>query len=204
MKLVPVRFLTQYWPALALLAGLLPATASAQGLETVQRVMHSRSWGDRTYTCLAIDGGVVPLVVPPGKGTRVQAGGGVTITWPNDDGIAHIRTASKQEAALADLMGKPEAAEAWKKYIASTLRGPGYKFQIDDFQPDMLDVNEWRIGAVSMEFTLAGRSSSSLVMIWRCKDGSTLAVTLLAGLDAFKAHAAEIDSMIGSSLLLPP
>jgi hypothetical protein len=194
-------------PALAafiLLFGLSLPGAHGHGVATVTRTLHSYAWGDRSYTCLAIDGGDVPLIVPPGGDARVQAGDGVTITWPKDNAVATIRGASPEEAALVDLMGQKEAADSWKKYIASTLHDPRYQIQVHDFQPDVLDVNHWRIGAITMTYSIGGRVSSSLLMIWRCKDGSTLAVTMQAGPDSFKSHSDELFSMIGSSLLLAP
>jgi hypothetical protein len=182
-----------------------PLVRNAQGVGTSQRTIPSFSWGNRTYTCLLIDGGEVPLAVPPVGGPVIHGGGGeVTITWPKDGTIAVIRTGSRAEAALLDLMGKQEAADAWKKYMASTLRGPGYTFTVHDFQPDRLSVNHWRIGAITMDYAVGGRKSSSLVMLWRCKDGSTLAVTMQSGPDEFKGHYDELITMIGNSLVIPP
>jgi hypothetical protein len=194
--------LSLFWPALILLLGHPIAEARAQGPDTVQRTIRNRLTGDHTYTCLVIDGGVVPLV-SPNSHAQVRGGSGVTITWSTDDAIATIRGASGAEAALIELMGKKEGPDAWKKYMASTLHGPGYKYTVHDLQPDILDVNHWRIGAITMDYTLAGRASSSLLMIWRCKDGSTLAVTLQAGRENFQAHSQEIFAMIGASLLIP-
>jgi hypothetical protein len=188
-------------PALLLL--LACSSAGAQGLATVQRTIHTYAWGDRTYTCLAIDGGIVPLVPPMGDAT-VEGGDGVTVTWPKDGAFAVIRGASRAEAALLDLMGKPEAADAWKLAIASTLHGHGYKFKVNDFQPDVLDVNHWRIGSISMDYTIGAMKSSSLLMLWRCKDGSNLAVTMQAGSDKFKSHSDELFSMIGAAMIMKP
>jgi hypothetical protein len=204
MKSTRGQFLASFWPALILLAGLPLANAGAQGPATVARTIHSYAWGDRTYTALAIDGGVVPLITPPTSGTHIRGGDGVTITWPGDDAIARIRGASKPEAGLLDMMGTPDAPDAWKKYIASTLHDHRYTFQVHDFQPDVLDVNHWRIGAISMDYSLGGLKSSSLLMIWRCLDGSTLAVTLQSGAGTFKAHSQELFSLIGASLMMKP
>jgi hypothetical protein len=204
MKFIPARFLFYFRLALLLLPGASLPCARAQGPDTVQRTIHSHFWGDRTYTSLVIDGGIVPLVVPPGGDTQVRGGTGVTITWPKDDAIARIVRATRAEAGLLDLMGQKEAADAWKKYIASTLHGTGYKVQVHDFQPDVLDVNHWRIGAITMDYSLGGRASSSLLMLWRCKDGSSLAVTLDASPETFESHSKEIFSMIGTSLVLAP
>jgi hypothetical protein len=194
--------LSIFWPALIVLLGHPIPDARAQGPDTVQHTSHSPFWGDRSDTALVIDGGIVPLVAAPGSGTQVRGGNGVTITWSKDDAIARIRGASRAEAALLDLMGKKEAAAAWTKYMASTVHGPGYKLQMHDFQPDCLDVNHWRIGAITMDYSLAGRNSSSLLMLWRCADGSSLAVTMQSDPGPFKAHCTELFSMIGSSLLL--
>ncbi len=203
MNAIRAKSVLSLWPVLLLLLGHPLASARAQGPDTVQRTIHSHFWGDRTYTCLAIDGGVVPLIVPPNSDTQVRGGDGVTIAWPEDHAIAVIRGASRAEAALLDLMGTNDAAAAWKKYLASTLHGPGYTCTVHDFQPDMLDVNHWRIGAITMDFAVGGAKYSSLLMIWRCKDGSTLAVTMQCGRDEFKSHCEELFTMIGSSLLLP-
>jgi hypothetical protein len=187
-----------------MVAGLSQPGACAQGLPTVQYTMHSHAWGDRSYPSLVIDGGVVPLIVPPHGDATVAGGDTATITWTKDRAVAVIRRASPGEAALVDLMGKPAAADAWKKYMASTLRGPGYTYKVNDFQPDVLDVNHWRIGAITMDYSVGGRKSSSLVMLWRCKDGTTLAVTLQGDPDEFKSHSDELFSMIGASLLMRP
>ncbi len=192
--------LSLFWPALILLLGHPIPDARAQGPDTIQRTIHSH-FGDRTYTCLVIDGGVVPLV-PPDSNTQVRGGNGVTITWPKDNAIAIIRGASPAEAALIELMGKKEGAEAWKKYMASTLHGPGYTCTVHDFQPDMLDVNHWRIGAITMDFAVGGGKYASLLMIWRCRDGTTLAVTMQCGPDQFEAHCKELFGMIGASLVM--
>jgi hypothetical protein len=183
---------------------LLVCTAGAQGLATVQRTFHSYGWGDRTYTCLAIDGGVVPLVIPPGNDATVSAGDDVTISWPTDGATAVIRPASKAEAALVDLMGKPDAADSWKRYIVSTLRDKGYTYQVHDFQPDILDVNHWRIGAITMDYSIGGRKTTSLSMLWRCKSGATLAVAMQADPGHFKSHSDQLFSLIGASMILKP
>ena len=144
--------------AFILLLGCSLLTASAQGLGTVQRTFHTFR-GDRTYTCLLIDGGAVPLT--PSGTAKVSAGDGVSVNWPEDGAAAIIRPGSSGEAALLNLMGKPEAALAWKKYIVATLRDPGYTYLVHDFQPDVLDVNHWRIGAITMDYSIGGRKSSS-------------------------------------------
>ena len=198
-KLVPAAGCACFF----LLAFTLPKTA--RGVGTSQRTISSYSWGDRTYTCLLIDGGEVPLPVPPTGGPTVLAGnGGVSITWPKDGAVAIIRSGSKGEAALLDLMDKPEGPDAWKRYIVSTLRGPGYTYAVHDFQPDCLTVNHWRIGAITMDYAVGGRKSSSLLMLWRCKDGSTLAVTMQSGPDEFKSHYDELFALIGGALVIRP
>jgi hypothetical protein len=196
----PLR-LTLSLALIVIAGGSLPG-ANAQGLVTVQRTIHSYAWGDRTYPCLAIDGGVVPFVVPPHGDATVTGGNGITISWPKDGTIAVVRGASKLEAALTDMMDKPDAADAWKRYMASTLRDPRYTCKVNDFQPDVLDVNHWRIGAITMDYSLGGLNSTSLLMLWRCKDGSTLAVTMQSGRDQFKAHSDQLFSIIGGSLLM--
>ena len=188
-------------------AGLLLCLVSpsnrALALATSQRVIHTFSWGDRAYTCLNIDGGQVPLPVPPSGGPTIQGGSSLSIKWPTDGTIAIIRDASKSEAALLDLMGTEKAADAWKRYMGSTLHGTGYTSTVHDFQPDCLDVNHWHIGAITMDYELGGRKSSSLLMIWRCKDGTTLAVTMQSDPSVFKAHYTELTSLIGGSLVMP-
>ena len=177
--------------------------AGAQGIHTIQRTLHTHDAGDVTYVCLAIDGGVVPLV-PSSRDMRIQAGGGISITWTKDNSIATFRGASAAEATLADLMGTPKAADAWKSAIASTLHGSGYTVEIHPYQPDILDVNHWRIGAITMDYAIGGRKSSSLLMIWRCKDGSTLAITMNSDPAQFKGHCDELYGLVGSSMLMRP
>ena len=195
------RFFT--W-SISLLLTACPLARSAFGLATTQRTIHTFSWGDRVYTCLVIDGGDVPIAPPPVGGPVVSGGGGVTISWPKDGSLAVFRDASKAEAALVDVMGKPEAGDAWKKYMLSRLHGPGYTAQVHDLQADCLDVNHWRIGAITMDYAVGGRESSSLLMLWRCKNGATIAVTLESGPDEFKGHCTEVFGYIGSSIILPP
>jgi hypothetical protein len=186
--------------AFVLLLGCSMAPARGEALQTVPRTIHSYAWGDRTYTCLVIDGGVVPLITPPG--TTVNSDDAVKVTWSKDGTVALFRPASPVEGALLDLMDKPDGADAWKKQIVSTLRGSGYKYTLHDFQPDILGVNHWRIGAISMDYSLVGLKSSSLLMIWRCRDGKTLTVTLQGGTDSFKTHCDELNSMIGGAMIL--
>jgi hypothetical protein len=166
--------------------------------------MHTFSWGDRSYTCLDIDGGQVPLPIPPVGGPKITVGNGVAITWPPDGATAIIRDASKPEAALFDLMGKPEGGDAWKKYMVSRLRGKGYTTTVNDLQPDCLNRNHWRMGAITMDYALGGRKSSALLLLWRCRDGSTLAVTMDTDPAAFKTGVAELFSLLGGAALIPP
>ena len=190
--------------ALIVLPGQLLTSASAEGLHTVERTFHSFAAGDQTCTCLAIDGGIVPLIAPPKGDFSVRGGHGAAIVWPGDDTIAHIRSSTPAEAALADLMGTPKAADAWKRYVASTLSQGDYKIDVHDFQPDVLDVNHWRIGVVTMDYSIGGRKSSSLLLIWRCKDGSTLTVTMNSDPGNFKAHYNELMCLIGASMIMAP
>jgi len=186
-----------------ILAGFPFLQASAEGLHTAQRTIHTYAAGDVTYTCLVVDDGVVPLV-PSSRDMRIQAGSGVTITWTKDDSVAHIQNASATEAILADLMGTPKGADAWKSCIAATLHGGGYTMEVHPYQPDVLNVNHWRIGAITMDYSMGGRKSSSLLMIWRCKDGSTLAVTMNSAPEQFKGHCDELSALIGTSMLMSP
>jgi len=190
--------------SLAFLLVLHPLRHNALALATSTRVIPSFSWGNRTYTCLDIDGGQVPLPVPPVGGPLVHGGDSVTISWPKDGAVAIIRTASKPEAALADLMDQKEGPDAWAKYIKSTLKGSGYTSTVHDFQPNCLNVNHWKIGAITMDYALGGRKSSSLLMIWRTKDGSTLTVTMQSDPDVFKTHNTDLFTLIGGSLVIPP
>lgn len=186
--------------AFILLLGSSMAPARGEALQTVPKTIHSYAFGDRTYTCLVIDGGVVPLIVPPGA--TVSADDAVKVTWSRDGAVALFRPASPAEAALVDLMDKPDGADAWKKQIVSTLRGSGYKYTLHDLQPNILGVNHWHIGAISMDYSLVGLKSSSLLMVWRCRDGKTLTVTLQGGTDTFKTHCDELNSMIGGAMLM--
>jgi hypothetical protein len=179
-----------------------PTTGGA--LSTSERVIHTFSWGDRSFTCLNIDGGQVPLPIPPVGGPKVSAGSGVSITWPADGATATIRDASKSEAGLFDLLGKPEAADAWKDYMVSRLRGKGYSWKVGDIQPDFLDVNHWRMAAMTMDYALGGRISSSILILWRCIDGSTLAVAMESDPKAFKNHLADLRAILGGTMLVPP
>jgi hypothetical protein len=187
----------------AFLLILLPLGDKALALATSTRVIPSYSWGNRTYTCLDIDGGQVPIPVPPVGGPVIQGGDSITLTWPKDGTVAVIRSASKPEAALADLMDQKEAPDAWAKYIKSTLKGAGYTSTVHDFQPNCLNVNHWKIGAITMDYALGGRKSSSLLMIWRTKDGSTLTVTMQSDPAVFKTHNTDLFALIGGSLVIP-
>jgi len=192
-------------PALALFLLLAFAPLrSASGLGTALRSMPSYSWGVRTYTCLLIDGGEAPIFVPPVGGPTVQAGGGgVSILWPKDGTTAIIRDGSPAEAKLAKMMDTPDGPDAWAKYMVSTLHGPGYKYSVHDCQPDFVDFNGWRISAIEMDYELGGRKSSSMMLLWRTKNGATLVVTMQADPASFAAHAGELRSLIGGMLLLP-
>ena len=189
---------------MSLLLAALPLTRSAVALNTSQRVIHTFSWGDRSFTCLNIDGGQVPLPIPPVGGPKVAVGNGVAITWPGDGATAIIRDASKGEAALFDQMGKPEGADAWKKYMLSRLRGKGYTATVNALQPDCLDRNQWRMGAITMDYAVGGRKSSALLMLWRCKNGATLAVTMDTDPAVFKTRVSDLFNLLGGAMLIPP
>jgi hypothetical protein len=182
---------------LLLLCSLLPA--SGEVLHTVERKMNSYR-GERTNTCLVIDGGVVPLFVP--DDATLQTGGEIRMSWLKDGSYAIFRTATPVEAALFDIMDKPEGPAEWKKYLAATLGDGAAQYTLRDFQPDILAVNHWHMGAMSLDFSLQGVKSTRLLLLWRCADGTTITVTLQTGFNEFKTHCDQLYSMIGGSLLL--
>lgn len=72
-----------------------------------------------------------------------------------------------------------------------------------DFQPGILAVNHWRIGAMSMDYSFSGVRSCVLLLLWRTKDGATIAVTMRTGFAEFKAHYDALCGMIGGAMLIP-
>jgi hypothetical protein len=55
-----------------------------------------------------------------------------------------------------------------------------------------------------MDYALGGRKSSALLILWRCNDGSTLAVTMDTDPTPFKTHLADIRNLLGSAMFVPP
>jgi hypothetical protein len=179
------------------MSSLLPA--SGEVLHTVERKFNSYR-GERTNTCLVIDGGIVPLFVP--NDAELQTGGEIRMTWPKDGSYAIFRTATPAEAALFDIMDKPEGPAEWQKYLASTLGNGAAQYTLRDFQPDILAVNHWHMGAMSLDYSMQGVKSTRLLLLWRCADGTTLSVTLQTGFSDFKTHCDQLYSMIGGALLI--
>jgi hypothetical protein len=177
------------------------SSASAGSLRTVERKIPSYSQGMRTYTCLVIDGGVVPLFVP--ADAKLEREGDLKLVWPADRTSATIRAASPEEVALLDAMDKPEGSAQWEKYLAATLGAAADQYTVRDFQPGTLAVNHWRIGVMVLDYSLAGMRSCALLLLWRCQDGSTLAVTMRTGFSDFNARRDQLYGMIGGAMLLP-
>jgi hypothetical protein len=180
------------------MCSLLPA--SGAGLRTVERKFNSYR-GERTYTCLVIDGGIVPLFVP--GDAELVTGGEIRMSWPKDGSYAIFRIATPGEATLLDMMDKPEGPAEWKKYLASILGNGAAQYTLHDFEPDILAVNHWHMGAMSLDYSLQGVKSTCLLLLWRCADGTTIAVTLQTGFKDFKTHCDQLYSMIGGAMLIP-
>jgi hypothetical protein len=60
------------------------------------------------------------------------------------------------------------------------------------------------MAAITMDYTIGGRTSSGLLILWRCNDGSTLAVTMESDPIPFKTHLADIRTILGGAMLVPP
>lgn len=190
------------WQSLFLIFSLTFLTVGNAGvLRTEERTLHTY-FGDKTVQCLAIDGALLPLIVP-GE-ARVEAYSDPRVVWPKEEHVALFRPASPEEIALLEIMDKPDASAAWEKYLAATLRGIADNYTVYDFQPDILAVNHWRIGAITLEYSLADHKYRSLLLLWRCRDGSTIAVTLRGILNDFQDHRDALYQMIGGSMLLQP
>jgi hypothetical protein len=194
----PSRLATLF--AAAMLVGWGHPSASRAALASEQRTIRSYAHGERVYTCLLIDGGALPLVVP--NDAQVEAGDAVTVSWPGDGTTASFQTATPREAALCDLMGQPQAAAEWQNYAAAALQETHSTCTLRDFQPNILPVNHWQIGAISMDFTSGGVPYTCLLMLWRCRDGSTIAVKLNARSDIFDAKRDVVFGLIGSGMLM--
>jgi hypothetical protein len=172
----------------------------AAGLRTVEKQFPSYAHGQRTYTCLAIDGGIVPLCLP--DDATLECGDELKIVWPKDRSFAAVRKATATEASLLDQLDQPEGPKAWKDYLAEQIKKDSDQYALRDFQPGILAVNHWRIGAMSMDYSFAGVRSSILLLLWRTQDGTTITVTLRAGYADFKAHTDALYSMIGGAMLI--
>jgi hypothetical protein len=186
------------WTSL-LLASPLPAPAAS--LRTVKKDIPSYSRGIRTYTCVAIDGGIVPLCVP--DDATLENEPELKIVWPQDRSAAEIRKATAAEVSLFDKMDQPDGPKEWKDYLAGQIKNVSDQYTVQDFQPDILPVNHWRMGALSLEYSFAGARSCILLLLWRTQDGATIAVTMRTGFSDFKAHREALYQMIGGSMLLP-
>lgn len=108
------------WFASMLVLSILLVSAKAGSLRTVERKIPSYAWGVRTYTCLAIDGGVVPLVIP--NDATLECDGDLKIVWPKDRSSAVIRKATATETSLVNQMDQPEGPRAWKDYLAEQIK----------------------------------------------------------------------------------
>ena len=183
---------------LAFLCHFLPANGGC--LRTVQRTIHSYGHGDRTVSCLAIDGGLVPLVLP--NGSILQPGNEIKILWPKDRSFATFRAASPREIALMDMIDKPQAPVNWKRYIADIIGDDADQYAVCDFQTNILAVNHWRMGMMAMDYSLLGVRSCCLLLLWRCRDGSTITVIMRTGFSDYKTHRQELFSMIGGAMLM--
>jgi len=191
-RLLRAAFLLTFW------CPLLPA--SGGNLRTVQRTIHSYGHGDRTVSCLAIDGGLVPLILP--NGAILQPGSEIKILWPKDRSFATFRAASPREIALMDMMDKPQAPVHWKRYVAEIIGDDADQYAVCDFQTNILAVNHWRMGMMAMDYSLLGVRSCCLLLLWRCRDGSTITVIMRTGFSDYKTHRQELFSMIGGAMLM--
>lgn len=177
-------------------------TAAGASLPTTERDINSYSRGKVTYTCLEIDGGVVPLIVP--YDSRLELNNDITLVWPKDRCSAAFRPATVVEAGLLDKMDAPDASDLWLKYLASTFHGAISNYSLHEFQPNIIPVNHWHIGAVSMDYTQGGVNYTGLLLLWRSQDkNTTIAVTMQTEADQFQAKREAIYSMIGVAMLLP-
>jgi hypothetical protein len=180
---------------------ILLTPGHAGGLRTVERSFPSYSHGVRTYTCLLIDGGIVPLCVP--NDATLENQGGLKIVWPKDRSYAEIRKATEAEVSLLDQMDQPDGPKAWKDYLAAEIKKDSDQYELKDFQPGILPVNHWRIGAMTLDYSFAGVRSCILLLLWRTQDGTTIAVTMRTGFSEFKSHCDGLYQMIGGSMLVP-
>lgn len=183
---------------LSLLTGV--ALAESAGLSTGEKTIRSYAYGERVYKCLKIDGSIVPLVAPPGA--KVDGEGELKVVWPEDRSFAIIRKATAAEVALFEDMDKPEAPKEWKDYLAATIKNESDQYSVRDFQPNILAVNHWRIGAISMDYSFAGVRSCALLLLWRTQDGTTITVTMRTGFSDFKSRCDQLYSMIGGAMML--
>jgi hypothetical protein len=189
------------WIAAVFALLILLAPVHAGGLRTVERSFPSYSHGVRSFTCLAIDGGIVPLCVPDDATLENQ--GELKIVWPKDRSFAVIRKATEAEISLLDQMDQPDGPKAWKDYLAAEIKKDSDQYELKDFQPGILAVNHWRIGAMTLDYSFSGVRSCILLLLWRTQDGTTIAVTMRTGFSEFKSHCEGLYQMIGGSMLVP-
>jgi hypothetical protein len=189
------------WPVLILLLWCSHPPANGEGLPTVERTFPSYGHGLRTYTCLEIDGGIVPLVLP--NDARLQPGDELEVLWPKERSTAIFRAASATEVALMNMIDKPEGPVSWKRYLATLIDNDSDQYAVRDFQTHLLDVNHWRVAAMAMDYSLLGVRSCCALLLWRCQDGSTITVILRSGYDDYKIRFRELTAIIGGAMLVP-
>ena len=189
------------WTVLILLFWCFLPRVHGGNLPTVERTFPSYAHGDRTYTCLEIDGGVVPLVLP--DDARLQPGDELKVLWPKDRSFAKFRAALPREIALMDMIDKPQAPVNWKRYIAEIIGDDADQYAVRDFQTDVIAVNHWRIGMMAMDYSLLGVRSCCLLLLWRCRDGSTITVVVRTGYEDYKIRFQELKTIIGGAMLVP-
>jgi hypothetical protein len=185
---------------LALLLGAAVSPLHPASLPTVDRQISTYRYGEQTVTCLEIDGGVVPLKVP--YGAQLEVNSDVVVVWPEGGSRATFRPASARERELFTEMDKPEAAGDWQKYFESLYDKGASAFVLRDFQPDILQVNGWNMGQISMDFDLGGNKYTAMLLLWRCRDGSTIAVSMQSEAKSFLDQRTDLLAMIGSAMLM--
>jgi hypothetical protein len=187
-------------PTALLALGLTLLTASGQGLRTVERTIQSYAYGKRTYTCLALDGGVVPLFVP--ADAKLTASGNLKITWPADQAAAVIRPATAEESALLDGASQPNGRELWQKALLAYLHDPGFEYSVGEFQPAAPPINHWRIAEMTLIYSLGGVKAGRMLLVWRTQDDTTLVLTMQSGFNTFQNHCDALHSMINGAMIL--
>lgn len=198
----PGSLLTSRFTALLLLGlAFCLRPPVAQALTIGERVRSVYNRGNVRFSCLMVDGGAVPMNPPSGARMTIS-GGVIAFIWPEGKAEASLKNASPTESSLIDKNGKSVEQPAWESAILSQIDPTAIGKQLHDFQPDIMPINHWKMGVVAYDYQLGGTKWTTLLLVWRCQDGTSISVKLFSQASEFENTRNALYQIIGGSMLL--